>query len=132
MMKLVKNSVTLESAIADIVIRDIRHISGSTTLNECARVLARTKYALVEKKHLITIDDFLQFMAAKMDVKVKEAEKPVEKEEAKQVEEKPQEEERIQTETDEPVKASYLKYAAAGMLTAGLATGAFLLAKNKK
>lgn len=59
MTKLVKNLVTLESAIGEIVIKDIRHMSGGTSLNECARVLARTKYALIDKEYLATADDYL-------------------------------------------------------------------------
>lgn len=136
MTKLVKNSVTLDSPIADLVIRDIRHISGGTSLNECARVLARTKYALVDKKHLITTDTYLQFLAAKLGAK-KAAELVQEpakvQAEAVEVKEVAQEVNEAQKqETEDPVKASYLKYATVGVLTAGLATGAFFLAKNKK
>lgn len=68
MTKLVKNSVTVDSPIGEIIIRDIRHISGSTSLNELSRVLARTRYALVDNKSLITADDFVAFMAAKLGV----------------------------------------------------------------
>lgn len=39
MNKLVKNSVTMDTPISKVVIRDIRHVSGETTLNELNRVL---------------------------------------------------------------------------------------------
>lgn len=107
MTKLVKNSVTLESPIADIVIRDIRHTSSTTSLNELARVLARTRYALVDRKSLVTVDDLVQFMGTKFDVKATEV-----KNEAKS-------------------GLSVVAMAAAGIVTAGLATGAFLLSKHK-
>lgn len=105
MTKLVKNSVTLDNPISDIVIRDIRHVSGNTSLNELARVLARTRYALVDKKNLVTADDYLQFLAGKMAVK---------------------------QEQKQAAGTNYLKMATMGLLTAGLATGAILLAKHKK
>ena len=108
MTKLVKNSVTLENPIGEIVIRDIRHISGATSLNELARVLARTRYALVDKKSLVTADDYLTFMAGKLGAKADEKKEEV----------KP--------------SMSYLKIATAGLVTMGLATGAFMLAKHKK
>ncbi len=65
MTKLVKNAVTLDNQIADIVIRDIRHISSHVTINELARVLARTRYALVDRKTLLTVDDLVQYMGTK-------------------------------------------------------------------
>jgi len=39
MNKLVKNSVTMDTPISKVVIRDIRHVCGETTLNELNRVL---------------------------------------------------------------------------------------------
>jgi hypothetical protein len=110
MTKLVKKSVTQENPIADIVIRDIRHISGATSVNELARVLARTRYALVDKKALVTADDFLQFMAAKIDAQPAKVAQP---EEA-------------------PKGMSYFKIAGLGLVTAGIATGALMLAKHKQ
>ena len=106
MTKLVKNAVTLDNPIADIVIRDIRHISSSVGVNELARVLARTRYALVDKKILLTVDDLVQFMGTKFSTK--------------------------ETEAKVDVKGlSVFTMAAAGIVTAGLATGAFFLAKHK-
>ena len=68
MTKLVKNSVNLDTPITEMVIRDIRHVSSTTKLNELARVLARTRYALVDKKSLITVDDFVAFLGSKLKV----------------------------------------------------------------
>lgn len=110
MTKLVKKSVTQENPIADIVIRDIRHISGATSVNELARVLARTRYALVDKKALVSADDFLQFMAAKIGAQPAKVAQP---EEA-------------------PKGMSYFKIAGLGLVTAGIATGALMLAKHKQ
>lgn len=57
-------------------------------------------------------------MASKLEIKDTKQEEPVKEEKEEEI---------------EPIKGGYLKYAAAGVLTAGLATGAFLLAaKNKK
>lgn len=43
--------------------RDIRHVSKTTSLNEIARVLFRNGFVLVEKKYFLTTADILQAMA---------------------------------------------------------------------
>jgi CBS domain containing-hemolysin-like protein len=112
MTKLVKNSVTLDTPIVDMVIRDIRHVSSTTKLNELARVLARTRYALVDKKSLITVDDYVAFLGSKLEVKAQKTEKA--------------------EEVYEPEnKIGYITLAAASIAAAGLATGAFFLAKRQ-
>lgn len=65
MNKLFRHAVTLQDPIAEIVIRDIRHVSSSTSLNELSRILVRTRYALVDRKSLVTADDLLAFIAQK-------------------------------------------------------------------
>lgn len=113
MTKLVKNTVTLDSSIGDIVIKDIRHVSSTTKVNELARVLARTRYALVDKKSLITVDDFVAFLGTKLNVKSKI--------------EKADEEPEV-----EASKYGYTTLAAATIAASALAGGAFLFAKRQQ
>ena len=107
MTKLVKQAVKLSEPIANIVIRDIHHVSSSTAINELSRVLALRGYALIDKTTLVTSENLLAFISAKLDVHAPKEEK---------------------TETEH--KPAYFTIAAASVVAAGLATGAFLFAKK--
>lgn len=44
------------------MVRDLRHVSKTTSLSELSRVLARNSFVLVENKFLVTISDVLEMI----------------------------------------------------------------------
>lgn len=58
-----KQQCTLSDPIQIAVVRDFRHVSKTTTLNEIARVLFRNGFVLVEKKYFLTTADIMEAMA---------------------------------------------------------------------
>jgi len=60
--RLGKNQLKLKDSIKRACIRDLRHVSKSTTLNELIRVLKRNSFVLVEQQHLITFSDVFDVM----------------------------------------------------------------------
>lgn len=71
MFKLVKSKVTMDDkALPECLVKDLRHVSKSVTLNELGRVLNRNSYVLIEKEFMCTINDLVHFMSDKMGNKI--------------------------------------------------------------
>lgn len=60
MKQLVKKRVTEADPVSKLVQRELRHVSNGTTLDELARVLARNRFALVEKTKFVTTSDIMK------------------------------------------------------------------------
>ena len=52
--------MTLQDHVSKLVERELRHVSNGTTLDEMGRILARNRFALVEKTKFITTTDLLK------------------------------------------------------------------------
>ncbi len=63
MKQLVKKRVTLSDPVSKLVNRELRNVSLGTTLSELGRVLARNKFALVNKTKFVTTSDLLKKVA---------------------------------------------------------------------
>lgn len=53
--------------------RELRHVSGTTTLDELGRVLSRNKFALVDQTKIVTTSDLLAAMMITMEKPVVKA-----------------------------------------------------------
>jgi len=110
MTRVTKNQVKLTDTIQRCIVRDIRQVSMTTTLNELSRVLARNSFVLVEDKYFVTISDILALhKPAKAAVTVT-AEVP--KQEAK-------------------TESGSIKWVAAGAFASIAGAAAYVLMKNK-
>jgi predicted transcriptional regulator len=69
MKQLVKQRVTREDPVSMLVQRELRHVSGSVTLAELGRILARNRFALVDKTKFVTTSDLLNKIAPKKPAK---------------------------------------------------------------
>ena len=63
MKQLVKKRVTMSDPVSKLVNRELRNVSLGTTLSELGRVLARNKFALVNKTKFVTTSDLLRKVA---------------------------------------------------------------------
>jgi cystathionine beta-synthase len=63
LMRVSKQQLKLTDSIQTAMVRDIRHVSKTTSLNELARVLFRNGFVLVEKKYIVTTSDVMDAMA---------------------------------------------------------------------
>ena len=59
MKQLVKQRITMQDPLSSVVERELRHVSGGTSLDELGRILARNRFALVEKTKFVTTTDLL-------------------------------------------------------------------------
>ena len=62
MKQLVKRRINLTDPVSKIVERELRHVSNNITLDEMGRILARNKFALVEKTKFVTTTDLLKMI----------------------------------------------------------------------
>ena len=69
MKQLVKKRVTEADPVSSLVQRELRHVSKSVTLDELGRILARNRFALVEKTKFVTTSDLLKKIAPKAAAK---------------------------------------------------------------
>ena len=60
--RLSKQQVSLSDSIKRAVIRDIRHVTKETSLNELSRILCRNSFVLVEGKYFVTSADILDMI----------------------------------------------------------------------
>ena len=60
--KVIKRKVTLHDMVEKCLIKDFRHVSSSTTMNEMNRVLTRHSYVLVDNKYVATSMDVMTFL----------------------------------------------------------------------
>ena len=60
MKQLVKQRVTATDPIRNLVQRELRNVSTAVSLDELARILARNKFALVNKTKWVTTSDLLK------------------------------------------------------------------------
>ena len=66
MQALVKKRITLEDPVIKLVKWfSLRHVSGTTTLNELGRILHRNRFALVDETKWVTASDLLNEFQAK-------------------------------------------------------------------
>ena len=65
MNKLVKKRVMPQDPVREIVQRELRHVSSTTTLNELGRVLTRNRFVLVDKKYMVTSTDLLSHLSGR-------------------------------------------------------------------
>mmetsp|Transcript_9998 Transcript_9998/g.12558 ORF Transcript_9998/g.12558 Transcript_9998/m.12558 type:complete len:86 (+) Transcript_9998:1387-1644(+) len=63
MKQLVKKRVALDDPVSKLVQRDLRHVSGTISLDELGRILARNRFALVDKTKFVTTTDLLKKLA---------------------------------------------------------------------
>ena len=60
MKQLVKQRVSLDDPIRKLVQRELRHVSLTISLDELGRILARNRFALVNRSKFVTTTDLLQ------------------------------------------------------------------------
>jgi len=62
MTRIGKAQVEMGDSIMRAVVRDIRNVSLTVSLNELTRILARNRFVLVSEKYMVTIDDVINKM----------------------------------------------------------------------
>ena len=114
MKQLVKQRITMQSPLSSVVERELRHVSGGTSLDELGRILARNRFALVEKTKFVTTTDLLARI------------QPLAEDETKKSEEKEQ------TTSEPPAGgSSMLGMAATAMIGAAIGAAASLVLAKK-
>ena len=73
MKQLVKQRVTLDDPVRKLVQRELRHVSLAVSLDELGRILARNRFALVNRSKFVTSSDLLQKVVPKAEVAASES-----------------------------------------------------------